>query len=291
MYDLVIVGGGIAGISAAIYAKRYDLNFVMVAKDVGGMLLEISKVHNYPAYDGKTGPEMVTELKKQISDVDVIRDQVIKIEKGFKIGLENGMKLRSKNVILATGTHKKHLKLDGEKRFLGKGISYCATCDAPMFTGKHVVVYGGGNAAAYSAMVLSPYAKSITMICRSKFKIDAETRKKLKKKEIKLVIGKKITKLNGENFLEEIELDDSQKIKCSGLFVNIGSVPTTEMLNGLGLKHDKQGFLKTDCLMKTSVEGVYAIGDVVSKQFRQLVTAAADGARAVNAIYTLNDSK
>ena len=290
MYDLVIIGGGIAGISAAIYAKRYDLNFVIVSKDVGGMLLEINKVHNYPAYDGKTGPEMVEELKKQISEVDIIKDQVLKIEKGFKISLENGMNLRTKNVIIATGTHKKHLKLVGEKRFLGKGISYCATCDAPMFTGKNVIVYGGGNASAYSAMVLSPYAKSITMICRSKFKIDVETRKKLKKKDIKLIAGKKIKILDGERFLEEIELDDKTKIKCSGLFVNIGSVPTTEMLNGLNLKHDKQGFLKTDCFMNTSCEGVYAIGDVVSKQFRQLVTAAADGARAVNAIYTrLND--
>lgn len=290
MYDLVIIGGGIAGISAAIYAKRYDIRFVIISKDIGGMLLEINRVYNYPAYDGKTGPEMVKELKKQLLDVEIIKDQVLKIEGGFKISLENGMKLKSKKVIIATGTHKKHLKLEGEKKFFGKGISYCATCDAPMFTGKDVVVYGEGNAAAYSAMILSTYAKSITMICQNKFKIDVETGKKLKKKAIRLVEGKKIKKLEGERFLEKIELDDETKIKCSGLFVNIGSVPTTEMLNELSLKHDKQGFLKTDCHMNTSLKGVYAIGDVVSKQFRQLVTAAADGARAVHAIY-LNDLK
>jgi len=284
MYDLVIIGGGIGGISAAMYAKRYDLNFVLVAPSLGGLLNEMSQVHNYPAYEGKTGPEMAKDLVKQIDGVDVIKDNVLKIEDGFKVHLENGMKIKTKNVIVATGTHKKHLKIN-ESQYVGRGVSYCSTCDAPVFTGKDVVVYGGANAAAYSAMVLSPYAKSIIMICRNKFKIDKETKEKLKKKKIKMISSSPIVGLEGEKFLEGIELENGKKIKCAGLFVNIGSLPTTEMLNGLKLKHDKQGFIKTNNSQETSHEGVYAVGDVVSKQFRQLITAAADGARAVHTIH------
>lgn len=290
MHDLLIIGGGIGGITASIYAKRYGLNFALISPNVGGMLLEMSHLHNYPGFEGTTGPELANILKKQIDGIDVIRDNVIKVEKGFKVHLENGMKLKAKTLIIATGTHKKHLKLD-EHRFIGKGISYCATCDAPMFTGKDVVVYGSGNSVAYSAMVVSTYAKSIKIVyTEEKMKFDAETMKKLKKKGVNFITGKKIVSLDGENFLKSVKLSDGSEIHAEGLIVNIGSLPTTEMFAKLGIKHDSNGFIKTDNNMATSVKGVFAAGDVIHKELRQLVLAASEGATASHSVYNFLNS-
>jgi thioredoxin reductase len=282
MYDLLIIGGGIAGITAAIYAKRYGMKLAVISPYLGGLLLEMNQLHNYPGYTGATGPELVEILKEQIKGIEVIKEEALKIENGFKVTLRNKT-LSAKTLIIATGTHKKHLNID-EHRFLGKGISYCATCDAPLFEGMNVLVYGDGISAAYSAIIASEHAKTIAIISQKKLSADKAIMEKLKKKNIPLIKGK-ITSLYGKNFLEGVVLSGGKKISAQGLIVSIGSIPTTGMLSASRIKHDAKGFIKTDKNMETAVKGIFAAGDVVSKDFRQLVSAASEGAVAAHSAH------
>lgn len=288
-YDLVIVGAGPAGLTAAIYAARYKLRTLVIGKDAG-LASYAHTIENYPGFSSISGIELLKKMKDQATSlgVKIIENEVkeIKKDKGFIVFTEN-KKYKAKAVILALGTERKKLNLPEEAKFLGKGISYCATCDAPMFKNKVVAVIGGSNAAVMSALLLAEYAKKVYLIYRYKeLKAEPIQIEKLKKnKKIEILYNSEIEKISGKNFVDAIILNNKKKLEVQGIFVEIGNVPSTYLSKKLNIAIDKEGFILTNQAMETNVWGVFAAGDIRKKPLRQIITAASDGAIAAFSAY------
>jgi len=293
IYDLIIIGAGPAGLTVAIYAARYKLNFIVFSKQFGGMITESDRVENWPGEKKITGIGLMNKLKEHAISLgaEIIEKPVEKIEKTegrFKIN--NGYK--SKTVLIAQGTEKRKLNVKGEKEFSGKGVSYCATCDAAFFRNKKVCVIGGNNSAAISALLLSEFADKVYIIYRRE-KVRAEpiwVERIKENKKITVINNTNIIGIKGDNFVKSVILDNvfnnSNELKVDGVFVEIGSEPNTKIAAQLGVKLQDR-YIKTDSAQKTNIKGVYAAGDITtgSNKFEQLITAAAEGAIAANAIY------
>ena len=293
IYDLIIIGAGPAGLTAAIYAARYKLNFVVFSKQFGGMITESDRVENWPGDEKITGLALMNKLKEHVVSLGtkIIEGSVEKIEKtvfGFKIN-DN---YKSKTVLIAQGSEKRRLNIKGEKEFSGKGVSYCATCDAAFFRDKKICVVGGNNSAAVAALLLSEFADKVYIIYR-KEKIRAEpiwVERIKENNKISVINNINITEIKGDNFVKSVMLDNhfnnKRELSVAGVFIEIGSEPNTTLAVQLGVKLDG-GYIKTDSTQKTDIEGVYAAGDITtnSNKFEQVITAAAEGAIAVNSIY------
>ncbi|MEM2955028.1 MAG: thioredoxin-disulfide reductase [Candidatus Nanoarchaeia archaeon] len=289
-YDLVIVGTGPAGLTAAIYATRYKLKTLVIGK--GASLASYAyKIENYPGFSNISGTELLKKMKEQATALGakIIEDEVKNIKKiktGFVTYTQN-KKYNSKTIILALGTERKKLNLPEETKFIGKGVSYCATCDAPMFKNKIVAVIGGSNAAAMSALLLAEYAKKVYIIYRgSQLRAEPIQIEKIKKnKKIEILYNSEIKKIRGKNFVESIILNDKKKLEVQGIFIEIGNVPSTYLSKKLNVQTDKEGFILTNQAMETNVWGVFAAGDIRKKPLRQIITAASDGAIAAFSAY------
>ena len=290
-YDLIIIGSGPAGLTAGIYAARYNLNFLIIGKLNGGAISEAHKVCNYPSQNNITGFQLtqgminhVKELGGEIKQGEIIE---IKKEKNKFIIITNKEKYFAKKIILATGREKQELGVKGEKEFLGKGVSYCATCDAAFYKNKIVAVAGGGNAAITASLLLSEYAKKIYVIYRKDKFFRAEpawVNQLEKEKKIEPIFNSNIKKIYGKNSVEGIELDNKKKLDVNGVFIEIGFKPNEKLPNQLGIETEK-GYIITDKTQKTNIEGVYAAGDSTKNQLKQVITAAAEGAIASTSIY------
>jgi len=293
MYDLVILGTGPAGLSASIYAARYKLNAVTVGKLFGGMVTEAHLVENYPGVGEITGMELGQKMLEQAKSLgaEVIADSVQKIEKQdkfFILHAQNG-KYETKRILLAMGAERTKLKIKGEEEFLGKGIAYCATCDGPFFKGKIVGVVGGGNAAVTSAIYMSDIAKKVYLIYRGP-ELRAEpawVEQMNQKKNIEVIYNANVEEISGKTKVENIKLDNGRELKLDGVFIEIGSTPNKVLINDLNLKTDSGGYVMVDAEMKTSEKSVWAAGDITAGKFkfRQVVTAAAEGALAAYSAY------
>jgi len=293
-HDIIIIGGGPAGLTAAIYAARYNLNTIVLAKDLG----QISKtplIENYPGIDGIGGIELVTKMRKQVTTLKVpiktgTAGKLEKTRNSFKITTREGEKYEAKTVILALGAHPKLLNIDGEDTYSGKGISYCTTCDAPIFRDKTVAVIGGSNSAATSALHVSDFAKKVTIIYRGK-ELRAQpilVDKIKKKKNIEIITKANVAELKGDKMLTGVKLDNGQEIKLDGVFIEIGYLPSNELARQAGADTDKKGYVKVDKSQMTTVPGLFAAGDLTdaNNNLKQIVIAAAQGAVAANAIYS-----
>ncbi|WP_454994834.1 thioredoxin-disulfide reductase [Bulleidia extructa] len=295
MKDMIIVGAGTAGLSAAIYAQRSGLKaLVLEGNAYGGQIVNTPDIENYPGIAHISGFDFATNLYQQALDlgakvqyekvVEVIDDGKIKTVKTTK------NEYQTKALILATGLVRRHIGLPNEDRFMGKGVSYCATCDGAFFKNKVVAVNGGGNVALEDAQYLADLCEKVYIIHRrDAFRAEqAEINRILEKKNIECVYDSTVTKLNGNDHLESIEVRDKEgntrQLDVAALFVAIGQIPLNEAFKNI-VDLDESGYIKADELGYTNHPGIFAAGDCRVKSLRQLATAASDGANAATSAY------
>jgi len=289
-YDLIIIGSGPAGLTAAIYAARYKLNILVIGKLPGGLASEAYEVCNFPSYGKIKGIELMMKMVHQVKEleVEIKQEEVLRIVKknGFEIKT-NKEKYFAKKIILTTGSERKKLGLEKEEEFTGKGLSYCATCDSGFYKDKITGVIGGGDAALTAALLLAKYSKKVYVIYRkgSFCKAQPSWIEEVKKnKKIKPIFDATIVKLIGERKLEGIKLSDGKELALDGLFVEIGSIPNTELAEKIGIELDCEN-IKVNKEQKTNVKGVFAAGDVTNNPLKQIVTACGEGAIAAYSVY------
>lgn len=292
MYDIIIIGAGPAGLTASIYAKRASKKvLVLEAKSYGGQIINTLDIENYPVEAHISGFEFATKLYNQAKDLgaEVLFEKVISINDGeIKEVITNKNKYEAKTVIIATGCESRKLGLENEGSLIGKGISYCATCDGAFYKGKDVAVVGGGNTALEDALYLTDVANKVYLIHRrDEFRGEESTVNALKEKSnIEFVYNSNVTKLNKNERLESIEVTNNdgsvRTIEVSGLFVAVGRIPNNEAFNGL-INLDKAGYIEANEDCTTNIPGIFVAGDNRTKEVRQLVTATSDGAIAATA--------
>lgn len=279
-YEAIIIGSGIAGMTTAIYLKRGGINPLIIEESApGGQLNRITTIENYPGYLKINGPELTEEIYKQVSalDIEYLFDKVIKVDlnKEEKEITTINNKLTCKYLVIATGRLSKKL-FKNDDDYAGKGISYCALCDGSLYKKKNVAVVGGGNSALEESLYLSEICNKVTLIHRNdSFRGDKTlVDQVLSKKNIDCVYNSNITEYNIENGkLTSVLLDNGNKIEVSGLFISIGSVPSTDIFDVT----KEKGFIIVDDECMTNINNVYACGDVIKKNVYQLTTAASEG--------------
>lgn len=297
--DLVIIGGGPAGLSAAIYAQRALLdNVVLEQEAVGGQVILTSEVDNYPGVPHTDGFSLVDAMQNQVKDLggNISLESVRSLsrsDEGFAVETSENTYL-SKTVIVSGGATPRRAGFAGEEEFAGRGVSYCATCDGMFYRGKQVFVVGGGNSAAEEALFLTKFASKVTMVVRKDhMRAQASVQRQVEKSEkIDVMYNMSVKSVSGDGLLESITFVDNltgtevtrdYDKGAFGVFVFVGRVPASKLLDGL-VDLDEHGYVITDERMATSVPGLYAAGDVRQKSLRQIITAAADGAIAATSV-------
>lgn len=283
MYDIIIVGGGPAGLTAALYAARANKKILVIeAKNYGGRIINASVVSNYPGVETISGYEFATMLYEQVEklNVDFKIETVLSIDKDKNV-YTNKNKYSAKSIILCTGTQNKKLKLENEENLIGKGISYCATCDGNFYKNKIVAVIGSGNTALEDSLYLSDLASKVYLIHRKDtFTGEAKMVDEINEKDnIEIIDNSSITKINGIDKIESIVLNDDKEIDVDGLFIAIGQEPNNMIFKNV-IDIDSKGYIKTDDGVHTNVKGIYVAGDAREKLLRQLTTAVSDGSIA-----------
>jgi thioredoxin reductase (NADPH) len=302
MYDLIIIGTGFAGYTAAIYSARYNLKTLVIGKQPGGAIVNSSKVENWPGFKSIPGYELMQKFEEQAKSfgAEIIIDEalgVIKQKESFKVETRQDKEYQAKAIILALGTERRKLEALGADKFEGKGIHYCATCDAAFYRNKTVAVVGGSNSAAHAAMLLSEFAKKIYVIYRQeKMRCEPFVLEKIKKiKHTEIITNTNITEVKGKDFVEKIMLDQpyngKKELAVDGVFVEIGSIPSSAIAKELGVEinHNNEIVVNANC--ETNIKGIYAAGDVTNAVLRQGVTASAQGAIAATKAYQLISGK
>jgi len=293
MYDVAIIGGGPAGLSAAVYAARYKMSCAVIAPLWGGFVTEAHLVENWLGDKSVSGQELSQRFIDHVKSLDVpmIDEDVQSITKKkdfFEVTTAKET-LYAKKIILALGTVRNKLGVKGENDFLGKGVSYCATCDGFFFRDKTVIVAGSGDAACTGATFLANIAKKVYLVYRSQsLKAEPIWIDKVKKlKNIEPMPSANIAEIIGTDKVEKVLLDNGVTINTDGVFIEVGSTPATFLLDKLGVKVDEKNYIIVDNNQKTNIDGVFAAGDITtnSSKFKQIVIAASEGAVAVYNTY------
>lgn len=302
IYDLIIIGAGPAGLSASVYASRYKLDHLIIGAVPGGQMKEIYKLENFPGFASISGQEFIEKMLEQINNfgISVKSESAVAINKlekenVWEVETANGesKKYKTKTVIMAMGAERRKMNIPGEKEFLGKGVSYCATCDGMFFRDKIVSVIGGGNAAAAVAMEMANFASKIYLVHHGE-EIMAEPFwiEKIKADpKIELVKNTNVIEIRGTNKVEKIVLEepynDHTFLKTDGVFIEIGSEPGVHIAQKIGIELDPDRYIKVAPDQSTNLPGVFAAGDITtgSNKFRQVLTACAEGAIAADSVY------
>jgi len=300
MYDLAIIGGGPAGVSAGVYASRKKIKAVLFAEDFGGQSSTSSKIENWIGTIALSGQELAQNLENHLRAyskdiVDIKKERVEKVEQQeahlFKI-TTNLQTYSAKTILIATGSSRKKLDCLGAEKFEGKGLVYCATCDGPMFTSKDVLIIGGGNAAFESASQLLAYAKSVTLINRSsKFRADEITVQKMSSLDkFNPILNAQILEIKGDNFIKSVvykntETNEEVEIPVEGVFVEIGSTPNTQFIDFID-KNEHETIITDPMTQKTSMEGIWAAGDCTHGLYHQNNIAVGDAVKALENIHS-----
>jgi len=294
MYDLIIIGGGPAGLSAGIYAVRYGLDTLVLEKnEISGQIVLTDTVENYPGFTSITGMELMNRFKNHARSAGVTlqNNEVLMVKTGAKnkIVLTDTGELETKTVIIATGANPRHLGIPGEEEFAGRGVSYCATCDGPFFANLNVVVVGGGDSAITDALILSKIANRVYVVHRR----DALRAAKIMQERafssgnIEFIWETVPEEIIGSDGVEKVVLKnvksgETKEMPIDGVFIYVGIQPNTEFVD---INKTRAGFIITNDRMETSVDGIYAAGDCRETPLRQVVTSAADGAIAAAAAH------
>lgn len=289
-YDCIVIGAGVAGMTAALYLKRSNLDILLLEKEMpGGQINKTTEIENYPGFIKINGTDLAVTMYDQIKaqDIEYKYGNVIDIEdlNELKIVKTNKEEFKTKSIILATGRIARKLGIDNEDKLIGHGISYCAICDGIFFKNKTVAVLGGGNSALTGALYLSNIATKVYIINRSnQLRADNILKEKVKNKSnIEFLYNSKITKINEKNnILDSIEVNN-QLLKIDGLFIYIGFDPDISYLKNLSIKNNN-GYIIVDQNMETSVPNIYACGDLIDKKVYQITTALGEAAIAATAI-------
>ncbi len=284
MYDIIIIGMGPAGISAAIYLKRSNLKVLILEKSApGGLLNTIDKIENYPGFSSITGPDLAYQMLLQIKEnaIDYRIEEVIDIKnQDLKIITTTKNEYKTANIIIASGRVAKTLNLDQERTLIGRGISTCAICDGFFYKNKDIAIVGGGNSALQEALYLSKIVKNITILIRSsQLKAEDNLIQKVKQtSNINILYNSQITALKKENDkLAGIEINNKEILEVAGVFVYIGYNPNNNFVLS-EVKRDNKGYLKVNNNYETNIKGIYAIGSAIDIAENQIVTACATGA-------------
>jgi len=290
MYDAIIVGAGPAGLTTAIYASRRGLSTLILAKNLGGEAINIACIENYPGYKQIEGLRLIQTMEEQVRSfgVEIVYEEVVKIVPKGKTFIVKTIEkdYEAKTIILAFGKTPRNLNVPGEKEFTGKGISYCATCDAPFFRDKMVAVIGGGNSALDSAVLLSGLAKKVYLIHRrDEFRGFESFVNELKnKKNVEFVLNSVVVEFGGDKVLKSVIIEDvntkeRKELEVAGAFIEVGSEVKTDFIKDL-VKLDKYNQIIINNNSETSHPGIFAAGDVTDTPFKQIVVAAGTGAKA-----------
>lgn len=304
IYDLIIIGAGPAGVSAAIYAARQKLNFLVISREMGGQIAKKTvDIENYPGFSKISGPELIKTFEEQLkaNNVEIIFDEVIKVEKIGSLGAEEnkfilstgaGEKYESVSIIVATGANPRPLEAEGEENFIGKGVSYCSLCDGPIFRNKTVAVIGGGNAGFETALFLSNYVNKIFILeSGSSLRADKENQELLaKNSKAEIITNAQVLKIEGDKFVNSLKYKDSilnenKKLAVDGVFIEIGNLPATAFVKDLVDFSERKEILTDLETYATKTPGLFAAGDCNKGKYKQIVAAAGEGAKAMLAVY------
>ena len=296
LYDLIIIGGGVAGLGAAVYAARYEMNVLVVAGNFGGLLLQTHLVENYIGFKSISAIELTNNIiehaksYKKVTMKEAMVNDIKKLKNSVKIKTTKG-EFEGKTILFATGSFHRQLGIPGEKEYSGKGVSYCGTCDAPMFHNKTVAIIGGSDSAAKESILLAQFAKKVYIISRGE-KLRAEPvnfKNVLANKKIEIIYKTNVKEVKGKQFVTNIILDNEYKgsteLKLDGMFIEIGYIPKTELAEKIGVKTNKKHEIIVDKHSQTNVDGVYSAGDCTDYDFKQAITGVAQGAHAAQAAY------
>jgi thioredoxin reductase (NADPH) len=297
-FDLIIIGAGPAGFSASIYASRYGINHLVVGEVTGGLTTQTFEIGNWLGTENIAGQAFADASASHVQSYGVeIRPAIVtSIEKQtdgiFILTCADGKTLSAKTILAATGTHHRYLNISGETELAGKGVSYCPTCDGFFFKNKTVTVVGGGDSAAEAAAYLANICSKVYLVVRgTELRAEKFWQDLLKKKEnVEMLLETNVMEIKGETRIDNLVLDKeyqgSNELTTDGLFVEIGLTPNTGFLKNMGVEVDEQGYVKVSTDQSTNIQGLFAAGDATtaSNYFRQIVTAASEGAIAANSI-------
>ena len=295
MYDLIIIGAGPAGMTAGVYAARKRLKTLILTQDIGGQMAWSSDVENYPGFSMISGADLVEKFENHIEqfrdvlELRLVNKGVGEIQKNktyFSVKIQDGNTEHARSIIVAGGRVPRHLGVKGEKEFLNKGVSYCAWCDGPIFRNKDIAIVGGGNSALDTAININKSVKSIVMVNTTEQLTGDEIMidKVTKAHNIRILNSTNVVSINGDKFVDSITIksNDAQKeetIPLSGVFIEIGTIPATDYLKGVVRLNDQAEIVINKDNM-SSVEGLFAAGDITDIAEKQIVTAAGEGAKA-----------
>jgi alkyl hydroperoxide reductase subunit F len=297
-YDLLILGGGPAAMSAAVYAARKMLTVALLTKDFGGQIRETSEVENWLGFQNINAKDLTDSFEEHVKSFSIpvalgIRiSEVTKQEDTFKVSADNGTTYSSRTLILATGKRHRPLNVPGEKELVGRGVAYCATCDAPLYKEKKVVVAGGGNSAFTTAVDLMKVEAQVTLVNFLKgWQADEALQERMKQsRAVRFLDNHQITSIEGDERVTGVlvtnrQTHEEERIEANGVFVEVGLLPNNDMVKDLVELND-QGEVIVDGMCQTSVEGLYGAGDVTTVPHKQIVIAAGEGAKAALSAYT-----
>lgn len=296
-YDLIIIGAGPAGMTAGVYAARKQLDTLILSKDVGGQTTWSAGVENYLGFIFITGAELVTKFEEHLRQFDVALEfagikRLYKPNGGFAVETDDGREFTSKAVVVASGKSPRLLNVPGEKEFTGRGVTYCSTCDGPLFAGMDVAVVGGGNSGLDAVVQLMKICPKVYLVEASeRLRGDEIVKQKAEAApNVEVLCNNRVLRIEGDSFVNGMVIEDQstqkqRKLDVKGVFVEIGLVPNTAFLNDLVMLN-RQGEILVDCAARTGVPGLYAAGDATDVPEKQIICAAGDGAKAALGAYS-----
>jgi alkyl hydroperoxide reductase subunit F len=291
VYDLIIIGGGPAGLTAAVYAARKKLNTLLLSKDIGGQVNWTLGVENYMGYQFIEGTELVRKFEEQVKQFPIevkVGRPVTKLSSrnsGFEVVVDDGKTYQAKAVIIASGKHPRPLNVPGEEKLKGKGVTYCAICDGPLFSGMKVAVVGGGNSALEAADDMIKIAEQVYLVSLTQLTGDQVLVDKVKQaKNLTVFLEYEVMEILGDKFVDGMRIRDlkskvEKKLDVAGIFIEIGLIPNSDFARDIA-PLNRLGEIEVDCSSETGVMGLFAAGDVTNVPEKQIVVAAGEGAKA-----------